>query len=873
MKAVIMAGGQGTRLRPLTSNQPKPMIPIVGVPCMEHIVNLLKRHGFEDIVVTLQFMPDEIRDYFGDGSEWGVNMRYSVEDVPAGTAGSVKMAEEEIKSLGDEDERFLVISGDALTDSDLTELLRFHDERGSEATMVLKSVENPLDFGIVITEEDGRISRFLEKPAWGQVFSDTVNTGIYLLESSVLAEIPDRGEYDFSADLFPRLLEDGRPMYGYITGDYWEDIGTLEQYSAAQRDVLDGKVGGVRPPGTRLKESIYVGQRVQVDEEALSGPVVIGDNSRIEEGAYLGPYSVIEANTVVSAGASVERSVIADGSYIGDGAELIDTLVGRSSYIQPRARLLERSALGDDVIVGEGATVSPEVKVYPHKTVESGANVTQSLIYESMGLRTLFKGGVVSGKFNVDVTPEFVIRLASSLGTTLDPGAIVTVGRDDSLQAQVSKRALVSAINGTGISVRDLRAAHAGVVRHDVLAGKASAGVHVRSGYDRDDVEILFFSSDATPMTEADQRSVEKVYVREEYRRAYADDIGEVIYPGRAVEQYVERLERALDRSGTSGITIVVDFSEGVANLVASRVFSRLGVNAVVLSGFSNANVARVPGPGAGGITGASGHAGQGVYGTQHTQDTKDTCLAPEARERLDRVGRIVPSVGAAFGCVVGPTGEDLQFVDDRGELVPPGVMLACVMHTLAPPRAVLPLNLTSRYADLLGGGELLESRTGLGNVSLKASEEGATLAGTGDGRYIFPDFLPAPDCFMTIGKALELFGQGGLSHLRTEISEPFGGVVYRELECPWTEKGRVMRGLAERFGGDPDVILTDGIKLNLDDGWVLMLPDPDNPLFYVYAEHTGNSGNPESVADKMADEHADLVGSLIQDTPPDTGS
>ena len=165
MKAIIMAGGQGTRLRPLTSDQPKPMIRIVNLPCMEHIVNLLSRHGITDIVVTLQFMPEEIQDYFGDGSEWGVNMRYSIEDAPAGTAGSVKMAEQQ---LGLEGERLLILSGDALTDADLGELVGFHEEKDAEVTMVLKSVENPLDFGIVITEEDGRIVRFLEKPAWGR---------------------------------------------------------------------------------------------------------------------------------------------------------------------------------------------------------------------------------------------------------------------------------------------------------------------------------------------------------------------------------------------------------------------------------------------------------------------------------------------------------------------------------------------------------------------------------------------------------------------------------------------------------------------------------------------------------------------------------
>ena len=356
----------------------------------------------------------------------------------------------------------------------------------------------------------------------------------------------------------------------------------------------------------------------------------------------------------------MERSVIAEGTYIGEGAELIDTLVGRNSYVQARARILERSALGDDVIVGEGATIAPDVKVYPHKTVESGANVTQSLIYETMGLRTVFRRGVVSGKFNVDLTPEFVTRLASSFGTTLDSGAVVTLGRDSSASAQVAKRAMTAALLGTGINIRDLRAAHAGVVRHDVLAGKSSAGAHVRAGADPDDVEILFFSSDATPMTEGDERSVEKAFVREEYRRAHGADIGELIYPGRVVEQFVERLERAVDREKTSGATIVVDFCGGVAGLVASSVFSRLGVSAVVMEGFANANTV--------------GEAGR-----------------TDLEETIERVARIVPTVDAAFGAVVGPEAEYVQFVDDEGELVPPDVMLACLVGEDAPAESRLP--------------------------------------------------------------------------------------------------------------------------------------------------------------------------------------
>jgi mannose-1-phosphate guanylyltransferase / phosphomannomutase len=390
---------------------------------------------------------------------------------------------------------------------------------------------------------------------------------------------------------------------------------------------------------------------------------------------------------------------------------------------------------------------------------------------------------------------------------------------------------MTAALLGTGVNVRDLRAAHAGVVRHDVLAGKSSAGAHVRAGEDPDDVEILFFSSDATPMTESDQRSVEKVFVREEYRRAYTPDVGDLIFPGRAVEQYVERLERAANREKTSGTSVVVDFSGGVASLVASRVFSRLGISAVVMEGFANANVA--------------GAARMNL------------------EEGLDRVSRIVPTVEAAFGCVVGPTGEDVQFVDDRGEFVPPDVMLACLMDRLRPAKVVLPINLSRGYAQLVedAGGSVESSRTGLGNVAIKAAEVRADLASLADGRYIFPAFLPAPDCFMTLARALEAFQVEPLSETRRKFGEHFGNVARERLECPWAAKGRVMRGLAERFGGDPDAILTDGVKLNVEGGWVLMLPDPDNPVFYVYAEPEG--GNGARPTDLMG-EYVELVRSLI---------
>src|SRR5580700_7370954 len=236
MKAVIMAGGEGTRLRPLTSHRPKPLAPALNLPIMEHIVLLLKQHGITEIVVTLHYLADEIQGYFGDGSEWGVNLIYSVEDTPLGTAGSVKQAEDDLK-----DDTFLIISGDALTDIDIDKAIAFHREKKSLATIVLSHVHNPLEFGVVITDDEGSIRRFLEKPSWGEVFSDTVNTGMYILEPSIFKTMQADTPYDWSQDIFPRLLQEEQSMYGYVMDEYWTDVGSLQQYRQAQYEMLQGK--------------------------------------------------------------------------------------------------------------------------------------------------------------------------------------------------------------------------------------------------------------------------------------------------------------------------------------------------------------------------------------------------------------------------------------------------------------------------------------------------------------------------------------------------------------------------------------------------------------------------------------------------------
>src|ERR1700759_4743205 len=277
-----MAGGEGTRLRPMTTNQPKPLLPVANRPIMEHVLRLLRRHGFTDTVVTVQFLAALVRNYFGDGEDFGMHLQYATEEMPLGTAGSVKNAEDALR-----DEPFLVISGDALTDIDLTAMVRFHKEQGALVTVGLTRVPDPLEFGIVIADEDGRIQRFLEKPTWGQVFSDTVNTGVYIMEPEVLAEVSAKESVDWSHDVFPRLLQRGAPIYGYVSDKYWEDVGTLESYLKAQAEVLNRRVE-VAMAGCELSPGVWVAEGAEVDPDAvLTGPVAIGEYAKIEAGAHV----------------------------------------------------------------------------------------------------------------------------------------------------------------------------------------------------------------------------------------------------------------------------------------------------------------------------------------------------------------------------------------------------------------------------------------------------------------------------------------------------------------------------------------------------------------------------------------------------------
>ncbi|MDO8684448.1 MAG: NDP-sugar synthase [Armatimonadota bacterium] len=335
MKAMILAAGVGSRLDPLTRNLPKPMVPIVNKPVMEHVIELLHRHGITEIMVNLYYLGEQIEGYFGSGAKWGVNLHYSHEDRLWGDAGSLKRCEEFF------DGTFIVIGADDLADIDITRLVRVHKEKKAIASIALSLVDDPSEYGIALLNEHGRITRFVEKPQGEVMFSNTANTGFYVFEPEIFELIPRGITYGFGKNLFPLLLEQKRRFHGYLTSSYWRDVGNLKQYQQTHYDVLDGRVS-ITLPYPEVKKYIWKGQNVRIDPSAEVGyPVIIGSNCRIEKGARLLEYSVLGDNCVLEKGACVKRSILWQGASVMKDTMLERCVVGTGCRVQSNAAVFD----------------------------------------------------------------------------------------------------------------------------------------------------------------------------------------------------------------------------------------------------------------------------------------------------------------------------------------------------------------------------------------------------------------------------------------------------------------------------------------------------------------------------------------------------
>jgi mannose-1-phosphate guanylyltransferase / phosphomannomutase len=821
-----MAGGEGTRLRPLTSNQPKPMVPIVGKPCMEHILELLRTHGFNDVVITVAFLPQAIRTYFGGGENLGLNIGYSVEESPLGTAGSVRLASDRL------DETFLVISGDALCDIDLQKIVDFHKEKDAAVTIGLKSVENPLEFGIVVTDDEGRVERFLEKPSWGQVFSDTINTGIYVLEPEVLRHIPTDRPFDFSKELFPLLLEMGRPIYGYVCDGYWQDIGNLDQYRQANFDALDEKVL-LNVEGLKIRGDVWIGEGVEIDDvEGVEGPAFIGNYCRISPESSVGPYSVLGPGTTLRERGRVARSVIDASCYIGRSATVEGAILGRNCDVRPHARVHEGVAIGDQVTLGDQSVIYPGVRIYPYKEVEYGAQIHESLIWESRGTTKVFAQDGVVGLVNVDLTPEVALRIGAALGTALKRGARVVASRESAPPYRMIKRALISGLNSTGVQVADLRTLPAPVGKHLLKTQSYAAAFHVgASTTDPEAVQIRLFERPGVALSLAMQKEVEKHYTRQELRRVPFGDVGSITYPARARESYASDLLADLDIEAIRerGFRIVIDYGYSAGSFVLPLVLGSLGVEAV----------------------------------TSHDFESDSGSTPTRLGQTIDHARRLVAAVEANFGAVFDRSAERLFLIDETGREIRPDQALLLYLHLLSNAgggKVAVPITATSQVEEVVGDRlEVIRTPATLPGLTEAATGEGVVFAGAPGGGYVFPAFLPAYDASASLCKLLQLLApiKDPVSALVAALPRPT--LIHRQVQCPWALKGTVMRVLNEHFA-DSEVDLRDGIKIFDERGWVQVLPDADEPLVHLYAE-----GASTAASEDLETELRNLVTEVIQ--------
>ena len=628
MKAVIMAGGEGSRLRPLTCARPKPMVPIMNRPCMEHILNLLRDHQVREIGVTLQYLPEEIQNYFGDGQQFGVSLHYFIEGQPLGTAGSVKNCASFL------DETFIVISGDAVTTCNLMEALEWHRSKGALATLVLTEVSCPLEYGVVITDREGKIRRFLEKPGWGEVFSDQVNTGIYILEPEILDQIEPGQMVDFSKDLFPSLLAANKPVYACVAKGYWCDIGTIEQYVQSHFDILEGKVR-LAMPGTEGQPGIWLGDGVSIDQSArLVPPVVIGSGSTIGPQAEIGPGAVLGQNVMVGRDASVKRSVIWDGALIDEAAELRGTVVGWRSRVKTAASCFEGSVIGDRSVVGEKCVVRPGVKIWPDKWVAKGTRLNASLIWGQSARPHFFGSRGIAGDLITEINPEIAARLGAAVGSV--KGGRLSICTDGHPAPQMIRHAVLSGLLATGVKVVDFGNLTVPAHRYGIRALGLEGGVHVyHRGVEK--INLRFFNDKGIDFSRGEQRKIEGMLNREEYRYVTSGQIATAEYYPDINRAYLNYLLGFLDRNVArrARLRVAVNYDPERLGYLLPPLLEVLGCEAATF---------------------AVAH--------HHVQTSSEMLIAAE------QFGVQVRERGAHLGVVIDSGGEELVLIDDQGRVL-----------------------------------------------------------------------------------------------------------------------------------------------------------------------------------------------------------
>lgn len=811
MKAVVMAGGFGSRIQPLTNSRPKPMLPIVNRPMMEHTMMTLKEIGITDFIVLLYFMPEIIQDYFKDGSDFGIKISYVIPDADYGTAGAVKLAQDLIG-----DENFIIVSGDLVTDFDFKKILDFHASKKSQLSIGLTSVENPLQFGVVIANEDNVIEKFLEKPSWGEVFSDTINTGIYIIEPEILEYIPENKNFDFAKDLFPLLMHSEVPLMGYSLEGYWRDVGNPESYREVFEDILDErldfKIPGQKqtyPDGTLYSDTPYtLDKSVEIIDN-----VVIGNNVIIENNVKLNNV-VIGDNVKIASGTNIRNSILWENINIGKNNRLNNAVICNDNNIGKNVNAKAGLILAEGCEVGELVSFEQDVTIWPEKSIEAASIISHNLVWGNRYKNSIFENGTVTGKSNIELSCDMATKLAEAFASQLPVGSRVVVGRDYDKNSRMLKRAFLGGLLSAGVDVLDLKNTTPSVLRYtlshnDGLVG----GAYFRQGLiDPTSSLITFYDEEAIGINTNTSKNIEKAFFTEKFRRVDYSKVGEIheTTHHKECQDYKMVLENTIKKSLSKCDTfsVAVDLMHGSTADVFPTILNNIGIENVVLNSYHD--------------------------------EKKLFNIKGLAKKSRSNISTIVKSLGCKMGVIIYPNEQYIRLVTDEGEVLNKIKGLLVVLHLISISEGTdrKKVLLPTWAPDIVKFKNLDIERGKYSNYNAHKLREYSLIA-TVDGNYTFSEFGVTRDAMYASLKIMELVTCNGV--LLSDIAKSIEKFDYRivKIDCTQALKGKMMRKFLETAKNKKSSSI-DGVKIwENETDWILMIPDQysDHINLYIQAK------------------------------------
>ncbi|MBR5233660.1 MAG: NTP transferase domain-containing protein [Clostridia bacterium] len=514
MKAVILAGGEGSRLRPVTCTVAKPMLSLLGKPILGYIIEHLKKNGFDEIVVTTRYRSEDIESYIESLED---NEIYCLkEESVLGTAGSVKNAAKKWN------EPFLVIDGDCITDINIQKVMLYHKSIMADVTIVCSTVENPCDYGNVNLNRNGSVESLCEKPDWSHTSSDLANTGIYIVNPALLDMIPENVQYDFSVHLFPDMMNEGKRLFGYQTTDYWNDITDIKDYRNCIKDIMNHKVNISVPES---KNGVFVADKLPNGDFDIVPPVYIGKNVRVGMNCVIGPYTVLEDNVTVSDNTRIKKSVVGRNATVGNNCDFIGSVIGEKCVIKANTVCLEGSCIGDETIINSGSTISNNVLIWPSKIIPYRSVLTKNL-RDGFNEYDLLEDDSICGVTFSELSCERCCRLGEAIASS-SCGGRIAIGYDRSKASKALGMALLSGLISGGSVIYDFGECFESQTAFFVSHCALDCGIYITATPKKS--QIRLFGAFGLPLSRKYEREIESRYKRSDFRRCSGVECNEII--------------------------------------------------------------------------------------------------------------------------------------------------------------------------------------------------------------------------------------------------------------------------------------------------------------------------------------------------------